>query len=187
MNMVSLTQVTDYMIDIECLGVNKDCVIVSVGVVAFNLQKGVILDQKYWELNLRQQQKAGRTISADTVQWWSAQSSNTLKALQNKSRTNIEDFIKEFNSFIEQKGYYWAKGTNYDLEILANLYNQYGHLSPFKYSKWSDARPFYRLAKDFKLEPPEDRSLAHNALDDAVYQAKVVCNVYRFINEKKKV
>lgn len=169
-----------YMFDLECLGHAHDCIVVSVGAVKFKLETGEILDQKYWELSLTEQKRKGRSIDVTTIQWWSQQPSEVLAALHGGAhRVTIEVFIREFNKFIEEKGYYWAKGTNYDLEILTNLYAQYGQQPPFKYSKWLDARVFYHLAKTLRIEPPRERIGAHNALADALYQTEVVCNIYK--------
>ncbi len=168
-----------YMIDIEALGTQRDCVIVSVGIVKFNIRTGETLDTKYWELGLGEQQRRGRTIDVGTVMWWSNQSSEALKALQIKpDRTTIEVFIREFNKFIEEKGYYSAKGTNYDLEIIGDLYRLYGQQAPFKYSKWLDARVYYFIGKQLGILPKYENTLAHNALADAEFQTKVVCTIH---------
>lgn len=167
------------MIDIEALGTSRDCVIVSVGATRFNLDTGHIIDREYWELNMRQQQKKGRTVDSDTIQWWSKQSEFTMKALQSNNRTAILEFIKEFNQFIQGKCFYWAKGTNYDLEIIGDLYKLYEQRPPFKYSKWVDARVFYMLGKKLKILPDAENEVIHNALADAEFQTNVVCAVYK--------
>lgn len=171
------------MLDIEALGTDRDCVIVSVGAVRFNLDSGHIIDKEYWELNMRQQQKDGRTISADTINWWSNQSPETIKALQSKNRCAINEFIGQFNNFIQGKCWYWAKGTNYDMEIVGNLYEMYGHKNPFKYSKWVDARVFYMLGKKLGILPTEKNDSAHNALADAEFQTRVVTSIYKTLSQ----
>lgn len=173
----------NYMIDIEALGTSRNCVIVSVGIVKFKIRTGEIFDEKYWELGLGEQQRKGRSIDSSTVMWWANQSPNTLKALSGKNRIPIADFIREFNHFIQDKGFYWAKGTNYDLEIITDLYRLYEQQPPFRYSKWSDARPYYNLAKQLRILPNIDREDAHNALEDAKFQTQVVCTVYKTISD----
>ena len=166
------------MIDIEALGTQRDCVIVSVGATRFNLSTGKIESKKYWELSMREQQQKGRTISADTVQWWSYQSTSTIMALQSNERKPILDFIKEFDQFIEGKCFFWAKGTNYDLEIISDLYRLYEQKPPFRYSKWVDARVYYFIGKYFGILPQLENQSAHNALEDATFQTKVVCAIH---------
>ncbi len=168
-----------YMIDIEALGTSHDCVIVSVGIVKFKLKTGEILDKKYWELCLGEQQRAGRTIDSSTLMWWAKQSPEVLKALQSTDRIGILDFIREFNYFIREPGYYHAKGTNYDLEIIGNLYRLFKERPPFKYSKWLDARVYYFTGKALGILPKLANTRAHNALSDAEYQTEVVCAVFK--------
>ena len=173
------------MIDLECLGTSKDCVIVSVGAVKFNLNTGVIVAQEYWELNTKeQQQKYFRTIDADTVRWWANQTPETLKAIQSThNRVSITRFMEDFDRFIEGPNYFWAKGTNYDLEILTDLYTRSNLLrpraGPFKYSKWVDARVYYLLGKELGIMPNLTNEGAHNALADALFQVKVVTTIHK--------
>lgn len=172
------------MIDLEALGHSHDCIVVSAGIVKFNLMNGNILDKKYWELNLKEQKRIGRTIDVTTVQWWALQSENTRKALSNRGRTDVFKFLHELREFIKEPGYYWAKGTNYDLAILENLNShfntsEYSQGRLFKYSKWCDARVMYLLDKEIvKLNRPSHSDEGHNALADAEFQTKVVCKVY---------
>lgn len=173
-----------YQIDIESLATSRDAIIVSVGICKFSLESGVISDHKYWELNLRQQEKMGRKLSTDCIRWWSGQSKEALAAINNNNRVPLETFVKEFNDFIKDPGFYWSKGTNFDLELITNLYEQLGQYAPFKYSKWADARVMYLLGNRLQITPKDiERTGAHNALDDALYQTKVVCEVYRQIKQ----
>jgi hypothetical protein len=98
--------------------------------------------------------------------------------LRATNRCAIIDFIGQFNKFIQEKGYYWAKGTNYDLEIISDLYKLYGQKTPFKYSKWLDARVYYYTGKQLGILPKFENACPHNALDDAIFQTKVVCKVF---------
>ena len=174
------------MLDIEGLGVGRDAVVVSVGAVRFNLDTGKILNTQYWDLGLKEQQRKGRVISADTVCWWARQTPDVLSALTNTPRYPIEIFIKEFNQFIEGKCFFWAKGTNYDLEILTNLYQMYDQQSPFRYSKWVDARVYYMLGKRLGILPKKERTGAHNALADAIFQTEVVCHIHKELKDAIK-
>ena len=183
------------MIDIECLGTGKDCVVVSVGAVKFNLNTGDILKEEYWELNMREQQnKLNRAVSVDTVSWWANQTPETLKALQSThDRVSITRFIEDFNEFIAGPNFFWAKGTNYDLEILTDLYQDaHDHLDneiqvrPFKYSKWVDARVYYLLGKELGIMPRHAHEGAHNALQDAIFQTKTVCQIHRTLKDGLK-
>lgn len=173
---------TFYMFDIESLATSKNAVVVSVGAVKFKMS-GEVLDKKYWELNLREQEKKGRSLSSDTIRWWSMQSSEALSAIANGDRTPIEIFIKEFNHFIQEPGYYSSKGTNFDLEIIANLYADYGQYAPFKYSKWFDARAIYILAKELGIYDANRPEIPHNALSDAEYQTSVMIKVFNQLKE----
>jgi len=182
------------MTDIECLGTDKDCVVVSVGAVKFNLNTGVILDERYWELDMHEQQRVlKRTINAQTITWWSNQTPDTLKALQSHKRTGIEEFLGDFAEFIKGPNFFWAKGTNYDLEILTDLHrsasiwiNPKINHNPFRYSKWVDARVYYLLGKELGIMPKHAHEGAHNALQDAIFQTKTVCQIHRTLKDSLK-
>lgn len=182
------------MLDLEALGTSRDCVVVSVGAVKFNLNTGVILDERYWELDMHEQQKVlKRTIDAHTITWWSNQTPDTIKALQSHKRVGIEEFITEFTNFIKGPNFFWAKGTNYDLEILTDLHkaasiwiNPSINRTPFQYSKWVDARVYYLIGKELGIMPKHTNEGAHNALQDAIFQTKTVCQIHRTLKDSLK-
>lgn len=176
----------NYMVDIEALGHSRDCIVVSVGIVKFKIRTCEILDEKYWELDMGGQKKLGRTIDTSTIQWWMGQTKESQQAISNTKRIEVLDFINEFEAFIKEPGYYWAKGTNYDFEILTNLFQQYWHDAPFKYSKWIDARVYYFLGKQLGILPKKKNEFAHNALIDALFQTEVVCEVHKQLQEGVK-
>ena len=174
------------MIDIECLGTSRDCIIVSVGAVRFDIKTGEISAKQYWELGLGEQQKRGRTIDSSTIMWWANQSVETLTALKSTNRIAILDFIREFNKFIEGKCFFWAKGTNYDLEIIGDLYRLYEQRPPFRYSKWLDARVYYFIGKQLGILPKYTNNAPHNALEDAAFQTKVICTIHAALQKHIK-
>lgn len=176
-------KVTDIMIDLETLGSKNDAIIVSVGVVYFNLTSKTVVDKRYWILNIDSQ--SHRTIDISNLKWWMTQSEGVREVFREPQQSCVSTFISEFeDSFNEREvKRFWAKGAHFDFGLLNNLLKSEG--DPYKncipYSKWMCMKPIYVLAtrlgvlRTMKLE-----GTAHNALDDAVFQTEVLL---RFIDK----
>ncbi len=172
-----------YMVDIEALGKHSDAVVVSVGIVSFNIYYGSLIDSKYWELELGPQQEKGRTIDSDTIMWWCHQTDEARLAIRNTTRISVDTFLTEWALFTKEKGFYWAKGTNYDFTILNDLSRHYNNGILIPGSKYCDARVIYNMAKWLNITKKGTNELPHNALADAIYQTQVVCEFYSKIKE----
>lgn len=168
----------DIMIDLETLGKTPDAVVLSIGACAFDLFKGVIEPIRFHAvLNIEDQIRAGRTVDGDTLTWWMNQTDEARK-LFNETRQNLDQTIWEFMSWInllDDDVYVWGNGSTFDISILENLMN---HKVPWKYSNVMDLRTFRRfVAGNAKI--PRDQGTHHNALDDAINQAKFVIQHYK--------
>ena len=61
------------MVDLETLGTAPGSVILSIGAVRFDVEKG-LLDEFYVNIDVESSQRLGLTIDGDTVMWWLKQS-----------------------------------------------------------------------------------------------------------------
>lgn len=171
----------DLMIDLETLDTAPTAVVLSIGAVAFDPYGHVLGQQFYVEFTnfLEQQTNVGRTISPSTVLWWMRQDAAAREVFQPKEtspqRCSMMWGLSAFGDFLKENpvNNVWAKDPDFDVVILRSLYqtNAPDIAFPFKYNsgrsvRTIEAMPFARL----RDKPPT----AHNALEDAVAQAKAV-------------
>ena len=146
---------THAMIDIETLGTKPNAVILSVGAIKFDpYSNSEPFDGKHWRLDVDAQTETGRT---DCVQ-----------------------FMKELNAWLTGCESVWCQGPQFDMVILEDFFDNFGHHKNWFYWQVSDCRTLFKLMpKDPRTDIQED---LHNALEDSRWQA--VC-VQKFYNDFK--
>lgn len=174
----------DVMIDLETLGTKPGAVILSIGAVAFDPDTGRVggLGHQFHKIiSLPSALKVGLKVEADTVKWWARQSPEAQRtlwaALSNGHdiRATLDNFagwLKAISDGREVR--VWGNGATFDNIILEAAYQACGLERP-----WGDyADRCFRTLKDSAkhLEPTREGT-HHNALDDAVHQAKWACAI----------
>ena len=162
------------MIDLETLDTKPSGVILSVGICAFDMDG--IHDKKNFLLDATEQQKLGRTISFDTIEWWLQQSKPVIDASFNipiDQKTTIDEFLKDFGYFCSKNNIQkvWAQGIDFDISMIADLHRSKGVELPYSFWLVRDSRT---IRDGNRFIEPERKGDHHNAMDDAVYQAECV-------------
>lgn len=190
------------MLDLETLDTCSSAVVLSIGAVAFDPFSRVIGEKFYVELvdDIAAQQRAGRTISGDTVRWWMDQN-ESAKLLFSKdpiqtdpkakvaNRTSTELALKAFSAFIQRANgkecKVWGNGADFDNVVLGTLYEDFGLPKPWSYSKNRCYRTVMDLTRmsAFKNAPvlPKRQGVYHNALDDALTQAARLQEIMKWL------
>lgn len=165
------------MIDLETMGNKSRAVVVSIGAVFFDDDKGKLGDTFYRVLSVKEQTDKGREINADTFKWWMKQSDEARSIFQEES-SKTYDVLQEFSEFIFNNAgencMPWGNGASFDITIMETLYQDFGLSIPWKFRNIRDLRTYSEYVyngKDLKR-----KGTYHNALDDAIYQAQVVIN-----------
>lgn len=192
-----------FMVDIETLSTAVNAVVLSVGAVEFDPIAGEIKRRFYGELDLSEQKQ--RHISSDTVQWWFKQSVENQKSIdimlkENKWKNGVEFVLHRFKEFIwgyanfladtnsRNEGYekiaVWACDPDFDLAILANLYEEHNLSVPWKYSEPKSVRTVRTLAELHSIGLPKDNA-SHNALEDCIRQVAEIAELNRVIRQYK--
>lgn len=164
----------DMMIDIETLDDRKDSVVLSIGAVFFDIEKGVLGPMFDATLNIDSQLKKGRTVSARTIAWWMGQAPETKTIFKSEQDPQmvLGVFREAFYPSLDTKPNVWGNGASFDISILESLYSTYEIKHPWAYNKIMDLRTFKRfVAGGAKIENDGSK---HRALDDAVAQANYV-------------
>jgi hypothetical protein len=161
------------MIDLETLGTKSDTAVLSLGAVIFNREE--ILKKQLWHFNLNEQLKVKRSVTGDTLTWWMNQSESARGVFAKCNTEGIlaRQFVESFDQFIgTQKLKVWSNGASFDVPIIENLLCQAGAQIPWKF--W-DVRCYRTMKAMFSIEIGVIRDgVAHDALDDAIFQTKCI-------------
>lgn len=170
------------MIDLETLGTQPGSVILSIGAVLFDPAKPVgecLGDELYVVVSRQSCEAAKLEVSQDTLEWWERQSPEArivLTQALGEDSTAIGAALKELADFIPVGAKVWSNGANFDQPLLDVAYNRCGISLPWKYWNSRCYRTILSLCKNEKAIRPET-VLAHNALEDAKWQARHMVNV----------
>ena len=178
----------DIMIDLETLATTADAVILSIGAVRFDLDAGLVFDEPeavfYRAISIDSQH--ARTISGDTLAWWMMQSEQARTVFV-EPNCSIFNALMDLREWIDpQPGtepYVWSNGADFDLPMLVHAYQQESIKLP-----WPPyAGRCYRTCKNLpgaRAAKVERQGLHHNALDDAIFQARHLCAIHQalFVN-----
>jgi len=167
------------MVDCETLGLMNDALILSIGAVEFDPYSTRISDLLHEAINTSSSRDAGLQISGDTVLWWLSQEPAAQAALVKKLKTadTLGGVLRRFTVFVVGYGdvKLWSCGAR-DLTWLESAYAALGQPVPWGYRTGD-----YRTIRD-EFALPEDKpphAGEHDALADALYQAKHLQNIYK--------
>jgi len=171
------------MIDMETMAVSPNAVVLSLGAVHFDPYSSDIMDEIYFKIDLDDQDKLGREIDPNTIDWWSKQDPGIMEeAFSPDGRLPLVTAIDQFHKFAWGCGAFWSHGATFDLVIIENIYRQLGKPIPWQYWQLRDTRTLFDLGHDPEM-PKESK---HDALADAKRQAIGVQNIYRKLNLRPK-
>jgi hypothetical protein len=200
------------MLDIEALDVapTNRAVIVSVGMVKFDIREkddwSTLKEPGRWfyaPLPMQIQIDAGRTISANTLQWWLKQTKGVQEALRIPDEDEIAEVLNDtlagtvelmqdfMMPWVEEDAdvrhvSLWAKPAHFDCPKLETLFTDFGYEFPipwFCYKCMSSYKVAAKLVgiRDPKF-PKNPEMIAHNALDDAREQVLELQGWYQSIH-----
>ena len=182
------------MLDLETMGTGWNSAIVSIGAVAFNPDEYQPTEPVFdRNIHLRSAVDAGLTMDADTVLWWMKQSRAAReRVLRNRGtqsndlRQVLLDFSLWFKEKVNPFGYLWANGAAFDPVILENAYTVCKLPRPWKYSHVRDMRTIVQLGVEHRIDTSDINHIGteHVALDDALYQARVVMKIWQGLTAK---
>lgn len=157
------------MLDLETLGLEPSCAIVSIGAVRFDVD-GIGVDGPHFHrsISLGSCQDVGLTIDAATLEW----GLDNLPAPRHQL-TGGEDLavvLDDFADWVGNADEIWANSPAFDCSILGAAYEAIGGPVPWEYYQ---ERCHRTLTDATGVTAPEREGEQHNALDDAIHQARV--------------
>ncbi|MHB0965329.1 MAG: 3'-5' exonuclease [Bellilinea sp.] len=176
------------MIDLETLGTLPGSVILSVGAVLFDPAQPpyTCLGETFYRVvNQNSCQEAGLTTSQSTLDWWLKQPPEARTVLAQsedpKQSAPLAEVLLALAAFIPANAKVWSNGANFDQPLLDVAYSKFDLSIPWKYYNSRCHRTVVGLHPNEKaLHPPT--VLAHNALEDAKWQAKHLVNIAHLLD-----
>lgn len=150
------------MIDFETLGVSRDSVLLSCGIILFDKDK--VHGKFYQEFDITEQIIQGSTINEATIEWWKGTDQEELKRLMYEGAASPYLFLNDTMYIIRSEHKIkdvWSRG-HMDFEILNYHLDQ-----EVEYWKAKDCRTLDVLRR-------MDTKNTHNALEDCKNQVQHV-------------
>ncbi|HEB5521733.1 TPA: 3'-5' exoribonuclease [Klebsiella pneumoniae] len=179
------------MVDLETMGKKHNAPIVAIGAVVFDPATGSIGESFYKVVCLESSVNWGAVIDPSTVIWWLKQSSEARSAIVNDDAIPLQDALLQFREFVSdnvaggsKKAQVWGNGASFDNSILRSSYDCIAEDYPWEYWNDRDVRTMVELGQAISFDPkttiPFEGS-RHNALADAIHQARYVSAIWRRI------
>lgn len=183
------------MIDLETLGTHAGAAFVSVGAVAFDLDKGVDEDDTFEAVVDLQSALDTGEMTPSTLRWWMQQSPEAQAQTFLRDGRDIDDVLMNLGIFIHKHSdaddhrdvHVWGMSDKFDLGILEDKYHKCGIPVPWHYGREQNVRTVLLLARHVlgmdRPEFPEDLT-PHRCLHDAIHQARYVVEMTRALGRK---
>ena len=179
------------MVDLETMGKKHNAPIVAIGAVVFDPATGSIGESFYKVVCLESSVNWGAVIDPSTAIWWLKQSSEARSAIVNDDAIPLQDALLQFREFVSdnvaggsKKAQVWGNGASFDNSILRSSYDCIAEDYPWEYWNDRDVRTMVELGQAISFDPkttiPFEGS-RHNALADAIHQARYVSAIWQRI------
>ncbi|HBU3434022.1 TPA: exonuclease [Klebsiella pneumoniae] len=179
------------MVDLETMGKKHNAPIVAIGAVVFDPATGSIGESFYKVVCLESSVNWGAVIDPSTVIWWLKQSSEARSAIVNDDAIPLLDALLQFREFISdnvaggsKKAQVWGNGASFDNSILRSSYDCIAEDYPWEYWNDRDVRTMVELGQAISFDPKTTipfEGARHNALADAIHQARYVSAIWQRI------
>lgn len=192
------------MLDTETLGNKPTAAIVQLGAVKFSIARGII-DQFLVNIDPKDSVIYG-DMDASTVLWWIRQNKEAQNSVfnENLERTSLAQALGMFTAFVKNNStqksrtyigsdqaseslppvtQVWAHAS-FDFPVLRHAMDAFNYVLPWDYWQVRDLRTLEEIGGITR--PSRDKSVHHNALDDAKWQAEFAISIMAHINQHNK-
>lgn len=171
------------MVDLETLDTTADAVILSLGAVRFDLDSDVVDDAAFYaSISIESNLQRGRSISESTLLWWMKQS-QAAQHVFFEPKTSLDSALVDFKEWFDGAKYVWSNGADFDLPMLAHAFKQCGMETPWAFYDSRCVRTYKNLPTA-KSVPKPNTGVKHNALSDALNQAKHVQAIHARLKQE---
>lgn len=162
------------MIDLETLDVSPTAQVLSIGGVKFNPNtKEDPFDEFFFRIDIDYQESTGRTVSTETLDWWSTQDKDAIEmAFSPDNRVSPQEMLRHLKKWYVGCDTVWSQRILMDIGIVQNMCKQYDSPVPWPYWGIKDSATLFGILPD---DPRKKYTfLKHDPLQDAKFQAKSV-------------
>lgn len=170
-------RMNNIMIDNETLGTTSDAVIMSIGAVRFNLEGDIDESGFYSSISVDSNLEHGRAIHEDTLIWWLDQPAEARKVFK-EPKVTLEQALMDLIDFVEDGDIIWSNGASFDIPMLEHAFRQLDLTAPWKFFNSRCVRTYKALPGAEKVGKP---TTSHNALRDAIDQARYVQDIHKAV------
>jgi len=181
---------THLMIDLETMGTAVNSPVLAIGAVYFEPSTGALGDRFYAAIDPEDAFRYGR-VSGGTVKWWMKQPDAAREAVMKGTKTAAEAF-GAFEVFCHKHGgadhvQPWGNGAAFDISILDYAFVRIlERAAPWQFWNVRDCRTIKEIASGLAFVPKTARTGTHHqALDDAVFQAQWVSEMWQVLRGQK--
>lgn len=187
------------MLDLETMGTSADSPIIAIGAVPFSFKKGPQRDLGFYtSIKLDDVLASGAKVSGDTICWWMEQKDAARSRFFPKTQASealpLESTLKFFGQWVAEisaeaghargsrdSASIWGNGPSFDCGMLSETYRRMGLPTPWAFWRERCMRTYNQVGEALGIHKGQFSrdGTAHNALDDAVFQAKVVAAIGR--------
>lgn len=163
--------------DLETLGNTTTAPIIQIAAVKFNTN-GDIIDKFSRNIKWESLSKYSFNVDYSTINWWFNQEDKAIKSVANQEGAiNLKKALLEFKEWVKEpkKYYYWSHAT-FDPPILSYNIKQVGLADFIPFRLQRDIRTLVHLKGKASVER---EGIAHNALDDAIFQSKYISQLLK--------
>lgn len=175
------------MIDLETIGNTYNSAIVTVGACFFDPETGEIGPKFYRAVDWADAIRHGR-VDGETLKWW-MQQSDEARAAAVQGKESLADVLNSLADFYNRgrNARPWGNGATFDITILEHAYLRcLGRKAPWDFWNIRDVRTIVDVASGICDRPKTfGKGTAHNALDDAVFQAEYVSKMWQALRGAK--
>lgn len=175
------------MIDLETLGTFMNAPVVTIGACFFDPMTGEIGGKFYRKIDIAEAMRFG-TPDPETIRWWLTQEPAAQKELSS-AKDKMADVLRDLSTFYNtgNDAAVWGNGPTFDVTILDYAYWKcLGEKSPWPFWNVRDVRTVVQLAEGLVKKPAAftKNAVAHNALDDCIFQVGYVSKMWQALRGK---
>lgn len=170
------------MIDIEAFGTDDNAFVCSIGAAVFDPWAQAGVGNTFYNAMTPNDNQRGAVLNAQTVLWWMRQSEkdNLIAEMENpKVAVDLWAALQNFSAFWKDNKatHIWANNVTFDINILTNAYSRYNMSTPWHYMDITCMSPLRLIGKHTNAPSIPANVHKHDALEDAIWQAKMVQNI----------
>ena len=174
----------DISLDIETLGTGTNAAIVSIGACKFDLETGDIDREDVFDVNIDMESSNLGQIDGCTVTWWLTQDQVAIqRAFFHEYPIELYQALAQLSQWCGEGARLWTMGPLFDERIIVEACARIKIEPPTHFRHSRCVRTILDLVgrTGWKKDVGITNALKHGALSDAIYQAEMMCDAWRFL------